>query len=179
MTDELQHWHTGRRSFTVGQAAKLLGNLEYAATVAPWIRFTAISIRDGLLEALRKNRAQVYENKKMAVYVKESTYKGQDNMRLLKKYYAQSKVAQQIWNLKNKFFITKEMQKDLRFLEEAFQDGVSLGIPIAHLVPRDPDFTGKGDACLDGAGGYSEDLAFWWYFDWPDDIKKENNQILR
>ena len=46
-------------------------------------------------------------------------------------------------------------------------------MPIAHMVPRDPDFSGKGDACLDGAGGYSEDLHFWWYFDWPKEVKKK------
>ena len=38
ITDELSQLHSGRCSFTVGQAAKLLGNLEYAATVAPWVR---------------------------------------------------------------------------------------------------------------------------------------------
>ena len=35
-----------------------------------------------------------------------------------------------------------------------------------------PDCFARGDACLDGAGGFSLDLGFWWFFEWPTEIKK-------
>ena len=34
----------------------------------------------------------------------------------------------------------------------------NLSIPIAHVVPRDPDFITYGDTCLAAAGGVSQDL---------------------
>ena len=46
----------------------------------------------------------------------------------------------------------------------------SLATPIAHIIPKDPDFITYGDACLEAAGGYSEGL-FWWHIEWPEAIK--------
>ena len=46
----------------------------------------------------------------------------------------------------------------------------SLETPISHVINRDPDYVTYGDACLEAAGGYSEDL-FWWHIEWPEDIK--------
>ena len=42
--------------------------------------------------------------------------------------------------------------------------------PIAHIVKRSPSFVCYGDSCLDGAGGYSVDLGFWWHIKFPDEI---------
>ena len=39
----------------------------------------------------------------------------------------------------------------------------NLETPIAHIVPRDPAFVTYGDACLEAAGGFYEDLKFWWH----------------
>lgn len=47
-------------------------------------------------------------------------------------------------------------------------------VPIAHLVPRVPEFQSFGDACLQSGGGWSSDLLFWWFLEWPDDIKKRS-----
>ena len=42
--------------------------------------------------------------------------------------------------------------------------------PIAHIIPRMPTFTTFGDSCLEGAGGYSISLGFWWHLPFPDEI---------
>lgn len=66
------------------------------------------------------------------------------------------------------------MKKDLIFLERFFfKERQSLFIPMAHWVPRDPDFSGRGDTCLEGDGGYSTDLEVWWFLEWPLEIKKK------
>ena len=44
--------------------------------------------------------------------------------------------------------------------------------PIGHLIPRDPSGEGWSDSFLHAAGGYSLDLVFWWYYEWPESIKK-------
>ena len=174
LTEMISHWHSGRRSFTLLQISRLLGKLEFVANVAPWLRFLLISLRDSSIKALKKNRKLVLEGKTIGHYLQDSLYKGCNSTKLLKKYFAAGKIAQKIWQLNTRFFITKEMKQDLAHLEYLFvHKKTYLKIPIAHWIPRDPDFSGRGDACLEGAGGYSTDLKFWWFIEWPDDIKQK------
>jgi hypothetical protein len=46
--------------------------------------------------------------------------------------------------------------------------------PIAHLIPRTADYNAWGDSSLYGAGGFSLDLAFWWQYEWPQNIQDRN-----
>ena len=41
------------------------------------------------------------------------------------------------------------------------------------MIPRSPDFTSLGDACLYAAGGFSLELRFWWYISWPSEIQQK------
>ncbi len=34
-----------------------------------------------------------------------------------------------------------------------------------------PTFTTFGDSCLEGAGGYSLSLGFWWHLPYPEEVK--------
>jgi hypothetical protein len=43
--------------------------------------------------------------------------------------------------------------------------------PIAHIIPRMPTFITFGDSCLEGAGGYSLSLGFWWHLPFPEEVK--------
>jgi hypothetical protein len=43
--------------------------------------------------------------------------------------------------------------------------------PITHIIPRIPTFTTFGDSCLEGAGGYSLSLGFWWHLPFPEEVK--------
>ncbi len=43
--------------------------------------------------------------------------------------------------------------------------------PIAHVIPRMPLFTAFSDSCLEGAGGYSLSLGFWWHLPFPEEVK--------
>ena len=47
----------------------------------------------------------------------------------------------------------------------------SLETRIAHLKERESEFITYGNACLEASGGFQKDI-FWWYFEWPDAIKK-------
>ena len=41
---------------------------------------------------------------------------------------------------------------------------------IAHIILWVPWFTSYGNSCLQGAGGYSILLGFWWHIEFPRDI---------
>lgn len=59
--EKIAHWHSGRKSFTVLQAAQLLGILEHAATIAPWLKYMFDCLRHSLLQALRKKHKQIIQ----------------------------------------------------------------------------------------------------------------------
>ncbi len=42
--------------------------------------------------------------------------------------------------------------------------------PIAHLIPPTPFATKIGDSSLEGAGGFSTMLGFWWHICFPDKV---------
>ena len=105
-------------------------------------------------------------DKRISHFLADSTYKGTHSVKLRKKHFATGKIAQKIWQLKARFYITKEMKTDLLFLEHfLLYKRHYLFVPIAHWVPRDPDFSGRGDACLEGGGGYYPNLHFWWFLE--------------
>ena len=41
------------------------------------------------------------------------------------------------------------------------------------MIPQTPTATAFGDSCLEGAGGYSLKLGFWWHIDFPEEIKRQ------
>jgi hypothetical protein len=47
--------------------------------------------------------------------------------------------------------------------------GIKWETPIAHLIPRTPFATTIGDSLLEGAGGFSTTLGFWWHICFPDE----------
>jgi hypothetical protein len=47
-----------------------------------------------------------------------------------------------------------------------------MGNSIAHIIPWMPTFTSFGDSCLEGAGGYSILLGFWWHISFPKAVKQ-------
>ena len=50
--------------------------------------------------------------------------------------------------------------------------GVLWQAPIAHLIKKTPIATADGDACLDGAGGFSTELKCWWHLQFPEAVVK-------
>jgi hypothetical protein len=45
-----------------------------------------------------------------------------------------------------------------------------MGNPIAHLIPQTPFATTIGDSLLEGAGGFSTMLGFWWHICFLDEV---------
>jgi hypothetical protein len=48
--------------------------------------------------------------------------------------------------------------------------GIEWETPIAHLISQTPFATTIGDSSLEGAGGFSVTLVFWWYIRFPDEV---------
>ena len=168
----LQDWHTKRKSYTIKQAARLAGSLEFFASVSPWIRFLTTSLKHSILLALRKNTKDISVNKDMQSSISDSQLLGKNFDEILRKNYALSHVLRSIWSKTTRFFITKPLREEIKLLTYIFKNRSKypIGAPIAHIIERSPDFNARGDACLEGAGGYSSDLKFWWFIEWPQKI---------
>jgi hypothetical protein len=48
--------------------------------------------------------------------------------------------------------------------------GIEWEMPIAHLIPQTPFAMTIGDSSLEGAGGFSVTLGFWWHIQFPDEV---------
>jgi len=172
MFQVLNDWHKKRKSYTIKQAARLAGSLEFFASVTPWIRFITTSLKHSIVLALRQNTKVISSDIKMQTSISESQLLGKTFDEILRKNYALSHILRSIWNTSTRFFISKPLREELKLLTYIFKNKskFKIGAPIAHIIPRDPDFNARGDACLEGAGGYSFDLKFWWFVKWPQNI---------
>ena len=65
------------------------------------------------------------------------------------------------------------MQQEIIFFRDKLLPslGIKWKTPIAHVIPQTPTASSFGDSCLEGAGGYSIKLGFWWHIDFPDKVK--------
>ena len=175
MQNVLHKWHAKRKTYTIRQAAELAGSLEFFASMATWIRFLTYSIKNSILLALRTNTKIISSTKSMEQWLHDSNLSDLNSVTTSRKHFAFSKIMKATWNLKTKFFITTSLRNELHYLHKIFSSKkYKISSPIAHVIPRDPDFIAYGDACLDGAGGFSTSLKFWWFFQWPPIVQKRN-----
>ena len=47
------------------------------------------------------------------------------------------------------------------------------------MIPRTPDYQAWGDSSLYAAGGYSLDLNFYWYIQWPQSIQSKSIKFFK
>ncbi len=89
-----------------------------------------------------------------------------------------------VHHAKFEFNINKMMCQEIDFFcEKLLPDSdIKWETPIAQIIPRMPMFTSFGDSCLEGAGGYSILLCYWWHIPFPKEImqctllhKKDNS----
>ncbi|MGH3056215.1 MAG: hypothetical protein ACRDL7_14670, partial [Gaiellaceae bacterium] len=81
-------------------------------------------------------------------------------------------ISQAVWRCPTKTYIDKATRVSIDNIIDVMKNQTRYRweCPIQHLIPREPDFQGWGDASLRGGGGYSLDLNFWWQLEWPPDI---------
>ena len=176
----LKAWHTARKCFTIREAGTLLGQLNNAAEVSPWARLLFANIRNSIIVSLRKNRLAVYQNKRFSHFICDSNNTNTDEHSILRKKFALSKIAKEIWNSKIKCSITKSLRAELKLLCFILKsDTFFWETPIAHLIKRTPDFSAWGDSSLEAAGGFSPDLQFFWHLRWPKEIRSKTLKYFK
>ena len=187
-------WHERRFSFQIHEAETMTGRLGYIAESSPWLRFMMSCMHSSIARALKDSqehlvrtnsdfRRMLREKKRQ---VKTATHRAppegdtprhgkatQHDAEERHQRFAASKMAKQVHHTQQRFKITKTMRHELRLVTEALSSPwIEMWQPLGHLIKRSPSGTGWSDSSLHAAGGYSLDMKFWWYIEWPENIRK-------
>ena len=158
--DELSHWHSKRRSFTLLQGVILCGSLEFWANTSVWVRFIYHQLRSAVNKCLL-NCSKITKNKKeIKLLISDLAGTHDLDNHSLKEKFLMKRIAKETYKCTHKAFIDKAMRTELRIMKDILvnHDKYSLDTPIAHVIKREPDFISYGDASLEAGGGYSSDL---------------------
>jgi hypothetical protein len=72
--------------------------------------------------------------------------------------------------------LSVQHQQNMHYKIEFFHNklkpdsGIEWETPIAHLTPQTPFATTIGGSLLEGSGGFSTTLGFWWHICFPDEV---------
>ena len=168
----LSNFHSKRKMYTLREAATLAGHLEFFASMTPWLRFLTVALKKSILLALQNNSKKTTQDRKNSQFITDSKLLSHDFETIRRKNFAVSKILQKTWHSRQKYRVSSSLRKELKLLQFIFKNRSTykFASPIAHLIKKDFDFHALGDACLEGAGGFSSDLKFWWYISWPQPI---------
>ena len=165
------HWGIHRRSFTLRDAASLLGNMLSLCRVCKWGIFLFTILLHEITALLNSNSRRLMQTREFQELTEQAARHPTDSS---KYRFFSSKTAQAIWKHKAVTWIGLGLREELAFVTTVLSNPeiYKWASPIAHMIPRAPDFEIWQDACLQGAGGFSLSLRFWWALEWNDAIYK-------
>jgi hypothetical protein len=170
-------WHTHCQQFTVKEAQERTGKLGHLAKGANWVFHLLTHLYASIAYALS-------ENKK---FLADSSPEFQTLIKSLRSGYFFCNVKDQIHHIsfaikrsaklvhqsRCQYNITKSMRQEIEFFRKKLHpnSGIRWESPIAHIIPRMQTFITFGDSCLEGDGGYSLSLGFWWHLPFLGEVK--------
>jgi hypothetical protein len=118
-----------------------------------------------LLESLREVQ-DIVLSLKMGIFL--GTYK--DKAKHIS--FMVKRAAKLVHHAKYRYKINKTMPQEIEFFCKKLHPLSSIfwETPIAHIIPKTPTAMAFGNSCLEGAGGYSISLKFWWHFLFPEEV---------
>ena len=173
-------WNPSRLAFTVKEVEMLTGQLGHIANSAPWLKHLLSHLYSSIAYALKSNQSYlICTNKHFRAQLRIA--KGQSPvLDEMHRSFAQSEMARKVHNLKKKYIIPPTMKEELQIIRYALESNViKKCTPIAHLLPDHYDCMAYGDSSLDAAGGWSIDMRFWWYLEWPEEIRLRTVRYLK
>jgi hypothetical protein len=171
-------WHSHRRRFTVGEAQRLTGKLGHLAEGAQWVFHLLTHLYSSIAYALAENKRLLAESspefRAICLSLKTGNFPCTAKDQAKHVNHAMKKAARLVHHAKFEYNINKTMRQEIEFFREKLhpESNIIWETPIAHIIPRMPTFTAFGDSCLEGAGGYSIPLGYWWHIPFPEEVKR-------
>jgi hypothetical protein len=163
----LKPFHSNRKSFTVKEMEKVTGMIVHISSSTPWIKFLLAQMYISIAAGLKKNQAfLVRTNKQFRQLLKDS--KSSDKRTST---FGLSQTSKKVHSCDQPHWINQTLREELHLIIRALENKrLKKRTPLAHLVRRDPSAKAWSDSCLYAAGGFSSDMKFWWYLEWPKEI---------
>ena len=165
----LKPFHYQRKSFTVKEMERITGMLVHIASTAPWIKFLLAQMYISIAAGVSDNKSYlVRTDKQFRQLLKETK---SEDARI--STFGLSQTSRQVHSCDRPHWINKTLREELHLIIKALENKrLNKRTPLAHLVRRDPSATAWSDSCLYAAGGFSIDMDFWWYIEWPEEIRE-------
>jgi hypothetical protein len=171
-------WHKNCQTFIVSEAQQLTGKLGHLTEGAPWAFHLLTHLYASIAYALAKNKQLLLESSQDICEVVQSFWTGSypcsSKNQVWHISFALKKAAKLVHHSKYKYIINKLMRQEIELFRNKLQPdlGILWETPIAHVIPRFPTATAFGDSCIEGSGGYSIELGFWWHINFPEEVKQ-------
>ena len=171
--NQLKPYKSSRKVFWVKDMEEISGKLIFIAESAPWLKLIMASLFRSVAAALGENQAYLTNaSKRFRLLLKQSR---DSAARPNVQTFAQGEAARGVHGCKKTHFINTTMREELHLIIQVLESRRvkhRFRTPIAHLVRRDPSTTAWSDSCLYAAGGYSVNMKFWWYIEWPAEVRQ-------
>ena len=174
-------WPKHRKRFTALEASKLVGKLGRLREGAPWSKYMVSQLYSSIAFALAQNKETLKhsstEFKRLVETIKCKNFSARaevnkNHERVIQ--HALKRAAKMIHHSLSEYNIVPTMRAEIAFFQEFLDpnSGVTWQAPIAYLITKTPIATAYGDASLDGAGGFSTELKFWWHLKFPESVMR-------
>lgn len=178
LREDLAPFHNHRRQVPFAQCLSLLGTLEHAARYILWLRHVCQNIRGAVNIQLSTMAVDLHACDAYITSFSHARHITDPRTRRHHMSYHEQRLARQAFLQAPPINITRDMKLDFLLLHTAVRHPLLWSTPIAYIIPRSPEFIAYGDSCLAGAGGYSTDLAYWWYIPWPLQVQSRFLAVL-
>ncbi len=160
----------------MSEAQKLTGKLARLAKGANWIFHLLSHLYSSIAYALSKNKRLLTESSAefqdivLAIQTNAFVTPCKDLARHTS--FAMKRAAKLTHHASYHYNIHKTMRYKIKFLCNRLKpdSGIKWAMPIAHLIPQMPFAITVGDNLLEGAGGFSATLGFWWHICFLDEV---------
>ena len=174
-------WGEHRQAFTVKEAEELAGKLNHVAITAPWLKFLMTQVYQSLATALKLNERTARRTcRSFQDALKALRRLPRDPAHEQERNFHTAQAARLVHLHPQRHFINATLRKELRLIRRVLMDAsISKATPISHLIPRVPIATSFGDSSLDAAGGFCPELGFWWYIEWPPEVRARTLRFVK
>ncbi len=176
-------WHPNQRCFKVSEAQKLTGKLARLAEGNNWVFHLLSYLYLSIAYALSKNKRLLTESSAefhdILLAIRTSAFVTPCKDLSRHTSFAMKRAAKLTHHVSYQYNINKTMRYKIKiFCDKLKPDsGIELVMPIAHLIPQTPFAMTIGDSLLEGAGGFSIILGFWWHICFPDEVVQRTLQF--
>ncbi len=176
-------WHPNQCHFKVSEAQKLTGKLARLAKGANWVFHLLshfyLSIAYALSENKRLLTKSSAEFRDIVLAIQTNAFVTPCKDLAQHTSFAMTRAAKLTHHASYQYNINRTMCYEIEFFCGKLKpdSGIKWEMPIAHLIPRMPFAMTIGDSSLEGAGGFSITLGFWWHIHFPDEVVQRTLQF--